>query len=215
MDPIDVIRLWRAVVNAIKRIAQASGATHDAAVDLADALEKLEPELARALAAPRPPSARAVPSLLVAKLLVALARILPAPDNPSPKQWYKWYPDVSANVIDIKRQGDGSAMVSIDGKKLRVPPALADLVSELIVDDGSSSPDDLIPFKPLPVLALKLKKSNGRDGIQALNQLIYRLRRLLGQHGFPPFLVQTNRRAGARLALRRQEPAQAAQSPLA
>jgi hypothetical protein len=214
MDPSDVIRLLRDVRKAITRIAQASGATQDAALDLASLLEELEPELARAIAgATRSAAAHSVLSLAVAKLTVALARILPQPDNPSPKQWQKWHPDVSANVIDIKRQGDGSAMVSIDGRKLAVPPALGDLVSALVVDDGGSSPDDIIPFKPLPDLAVKLQKLKGQPvSAHALNQLIYRLRRHLEQHGFPPFLVQTNRRAGARLALRRQGPALAAQN---
>jgi hypothetical protein len=215
MDPSDVIRLTRDARKAVERIARASGATQDAAVDLATVLEQLEPELARALAgATRSPAATPVMSLLVAKFRVALARILPEPDK-SPKDWHKWHPDVSANVVTIKRQVDGSAMVSIDGRKLVVPPALGDLVAELIVDDGSPSSDDLVPFKPLPDLALKIQNLKGRPfSIHALSEQIYRLRRLLQRHGFPELLVQTARRAGVRLALRRQEPAKEAQGPL-
>jgi hypothetical protein len=209
MDPSDVIRLLRDVKEAIIRIVRASGAIHEAAADLAALVERLESHLAGAVGGvtASPAVGMALP-LALAKIKVALDRILPEPENPSPKQWHTWHPDVSANAILVKRQVDGSAIVSIDGRKLVVPPALGDLVSELIADEGGSSPDDLIPFKPLPDLALKLQKLKGRPvSTHALNQLIYRLRRLLGQHGFPRFLVQTRRGAGVRLALRRQGPA--------
>ena len=216
MDLSGVILILGDLGKATKRIGQAGGAIQEAANELAEVIEKLQRAVARAIAgAPLTAGAAADLSFSLAKLKVELARILRDPENPSPKQWYPWQPDVSATVVDIKRQADGSAIVSIDGKKLAVPPALGDLVSELIVDNGGPSPDDLIPFKPLPDLALKLQKLKGRPfSKHAVNQLIYRLRRLLHQHGFPQALVQTNRRAGVRLALRRRGPEQAAHSPL-
>jgi hypothetical protein len=216
MDPSDVIRLLRDVHEAITRISQRSGALQEAADDLAAVIQDLEPYLARAIAGARgsPGSNSALPPAL-AKLRVALASILREPENHISTQWVKGHPDVTANAIHIKRKADGSAIVSIDGRKLAVPPALGDLVSELIVDDGGFSPDDLIPFKPLPVLALKLEQLKGRPfSIHTLNQQIHRLRRYLQDHDFPQLLVQTNRSAGVRLALRRQGPAEAAPSPL-
>jgi hypothetical protein len=212
MDPIAVTQLFPDILEALMRIGQASGALHDAVNDLAEIIEKLQSDPACASGAASGTSfADAGLPLSLAKLRVALAHILPKPKSPGPTRRGLWYPHVSANVIAVKRQLDGSAIVTIDGKKLAVPPALGDLVSELIVDDGSPSPDDLIPYKRLPDLALKIQQRRGQPlGSRALNQLIYRLRELLDQHDLPRFLVQTNRRIGARLLLRRRLPGEEA-----
>lgn len=205
MDASDIIRLMREVQKAVTRIGQASGAVFDASIDLACLLSDLEPELAKAFGKPLTQVAGSSLSLSVAKLIVALARISPEAQRINQKHWAAWHPDMSVNAVYISRQPDGSAIVTIDGKKIRVPPVLGDLVAELVEDNGAVSPDDLIPFKQLPDLALKLQKLTGRPfSVHGVNQLIYRLRNLLQENGCDRFLVQTNCRYGARIALRRK-----------
>ena len=104
MDPFGVIPVLRATQEAMTRIAQASGAVQDAANDLAELIEKLQLELARALAgAPLAGHAAADLSFSLAKIKAALGRILPEPENPVPRRRQKWQQEVNANVIHIKR----------------------------------------------------------------------------------------------------------------
>jgi hypothetical protein len=213
MDTADVIRLLRDFAKTITRIAQASDAVHEAALDLAGLLEELEPELARAVAAvPWSPGASTALSLFLTKMRAALARVLPEPAIPRARRRYEPEPDVSVKLVEVKRPG-GSAIVIIDGVKLAVPPALGDLVSELIDDGGGVSPDELVPFKRVSDLLLKLQRRRHDRPLKThtLNQQVYSLRDLLHKRGFSRNLVQTRRGAGVRFALKRRGPELAAQ----
>jgi hypothetical protein len=91
MDLSDVIRLLRDVKKAITRIARASGAIHEAAAELAALVERLESPVAGAVGGvTASPAVGMTLPLALAKLKVGLDRILPEPDNPSPKQWHNW-----------------------------------------------------------------------------------------------------------------------------
>ena len=217
MDPLDIIRILRDIKKAITRIGQASGAIQEALDDLAASIDDLERLFDRGMANARHSVApKSLMPLPVAKLILALARILPEPA--SPRQSHRWQEDVSVSTVQLKPHpgGGGSVVVSIDAKKLVVPPALGDLISELIADDGGPSPDDLIPFKTLSNLSAKLEGQRQESRLSrshALNQWIHRLRRLLHEHGFSRHLVQTRRGTGARFALKRRGPGQNGQNP--
>jgi len=107
--------------------------------------------------------------------------------------------------IEIEARPDGSFDVSVDGgKAFGLPPALGDLLSILVIDSGHSE-DDLVGWKTVDEVAILLAKRIGKPVRRhAATQHVYRLRReLFARGGVNPFLVQTNRRLGARFALRR------------
>ena len=108
--------------------------------------------------------------------------------------------------IEIKPRPDGMADVRIDGgKQFTLPPALADLISVLSIDNGLSD-DAFVGWKSIKEVAALLSKQSGKPvGKRAITQNVYRLRKeLFDRGGMNPYLIQTNRRRGIRFALRRK-----------
>jgi hypothetical protein len=116
----------------------------------------------------------------------------------------------------ITRRFDGSADVRVDGGQLfTLPPALADLLA-ILAADRDSDHTGIVGWKPLETIARLIEKKTGRLITKhAVTQQIHRLRQELYERGrVNPWLVQTNRRLGARFALRsRQEAAPPPQNP--
>ena len=111
-----------------------------------------------------------------------------------------------ASSLEIKPRPDGMADVRIDGgKQFTLPPALADLILALSIDNGLTG-DALVGWKSVKEVAAYLSKQSGKPvGKRAITQNVYRLRKeLFDRGGVNPYLVQTNRRRGIRFALRRR-----------
>ena len=113
--------------------------------------------------------------------------------------------ELGARSLDIKVRSDGQADICIDQDgSFTLPPVLADLLYVLSIDSGQSS-DGLIGWKTLDEVAILLKKKEGKKFTRhSVTQNISRLRKALERGGVNQFLVQTNRRRGARFALRRE-----------
>jgi len=114
--------------------------------------------------------------------------------------------DSGATTLEIKLRSDGLSDVRIDaGKKFSLPPALADLLSILSLNGGTSD-DRLVGWKTIDEVAILLgKRSSRRFSRHAVTQSIYRLRReLFNRGGANPYLIQTNRRRGVRFALKQK-----------
>lgn len=108
--------------------------------------------------------------------------------------------------LEIKPRPDGMADIRIDGgKRFTLSPTLADLMTALSIDNGLSD-DSLVGWKPVKEIAEYLSTQSGRPvSKRAITQSVYRLRKeLFDRGGVNPYLVQTNRRRGIRLALRRK-----------
>jgi hypothetical protein len=108
--------------------------------------------------------------------------------------------------LEIKPRPDGMADIRIDGgKRFTLPPALADLMTALSIDNGLSE-DSLVGWKSVKEIAEYLSKQSGKPVTRrAITQSVYRLRKeLFDRGGVNPYLVQTNRRRGIRFALRRK-----------
>jgi hypothetical protein len=108
--------------------------------------------------------------------------------------------------LEIKPRPDGMADIRIDGgKRFTLPPALADLMTVLSIDNGLSE-DSLVGWKSVKEVAEYLGKQSGKPvTTRAITQSVYRLRKeLFDRGGVNPYLVQTNRRRGIRFALRRK-----------
>jgi hypothetical protein len=108
--------------------------------------------------------------------------------------------------LDIKPRPDGMADIRIDGgKRFTLPPALADLLTVLSIDNGLSE-DSLVGWKSVTEIAEYLGKQSGKPVTKrAITQSVYRLRKeLFDRGGVNPYLVQTNRRRGIRFALRKK-----------
>ena len=112
--------------------------------------------------------------------------------------------ETGAGRLEIKPRADGPCEVRVDGgKQFLLPPLLADLLSGLSIE-GAFAGDGLVGWKTLDEVAILLAKKTGRKfGRHTVTQNIYRLRKeMFGRGGVNPYLVQTNRRRGARFALR-------------
>ena len=112
--------------------------------------------------------------------------------------------EAGAGRLEIKPRAGGPCEVRVDGgKQFLLPPLLADLLS-VLSSEGAFGGDGLVGWKTLDEVSILLAKKTGRRlGRHTVTQNIYRLRReLFGRGGVNPFLVQTNRRRGARFALR-------------
>lgn len=113
--------------------------------------------------------------------------------------------EAGAASLLIAPRSDGSADVRIDdGKSFTLSPALADLLSILAADRGEETDRGIVGWKTLDEVGRLLEKKTGRSfTAHAVTQQIYRLRREIFERGRAnPWLVQTNRRAGTRFALR-------------
>jgi hypothetical protein len=107
--------------------------------------------------------------------------------------------------VRLAPRSDGSADVAVDeGASFLLPPTLADLLSILASTRNTDPGDGLVGWKTIDEIARLLEKKSGRSfSVHAVTQQIYRLRReLFERGGINPWLVQTNRRLGARFALR-------------
>jgi len=104
----------------------------------------------------------------------------------------------------ITRLAGGAATVTVEDRpSVRLPAALADLL-EAICSNMSQGDDGLMGYKSLVELALLLeKKRNKRLTPHAITQNIYRLRLVLQTNGNNPYLIQTTRNGGVRLALKK------------
>jgi hypothetical protein len=114
--------------------------------------------------------------------------------------------ETGAATLEIKARADGMCDVRIDaGKPFKLPPMLADLLAILSLDGGASA-DGLVGWKTLDEVAILLAKRSGkRFSRHTVTQSVYRLRReLFNRGGANPYLVQTNRRRGARFALKQR-----------
>jgi hypothetical protein len=112
------------------------------------------------------------------------------------------------NSIAIRPQASGAAAVQIDaGTEFLLPQALSSLLEVLMLDNRHSD-DEFVGWKSLKEIASQLaKRGEVKVTRRALVQRVYRLRRdLFVRGGVSPHLVQTNRRRGARVALKRRPP---------
>jgi hypothetical protein len=112
------------------------------------------------------------------------------------------------NRIDISSHESGALAVRIDaGTEFLLPLALANLLAALKTDNHRSS-DEYVGWKTLgEVTTLLAKMGEKRVSHRALVQRVYRLRRsLFVRGGVSPFLVESNRHQGVRIALRRKPP---------
>lgn len=162
--------------------------------------------------------------LLADRLSLELARIEKALETGSPvqlcvdektagrkdreqlKEQLQRLADSGAALLEIKSRADGLCDVRIDaGKQFKLPPVLADLLAILSLDGGGSD-DGLVRWKTLDEVAILLGKRWGkRFSRHTVTQSVYRLRReLFTRGGANPYLVQTNRRRGARFALKQK-----------
>jgi hypothetical protein len=115
-------------------------------------------------------------------------------------------PQPVAVNLDIKQRADGSAAVSVNfGETFVVPPVLADLL-DILARDTHRGADDLVGWKSLDEVAILLaKRSDRRFTRHAVTQQVYRLRKVMIERGgLDPELIQTNRRHGVRIALKRR-----------
>lgn len=118
----------------------------------------------------------------------------------------RYLAEAGASSLEIRTRPDGMATVRIDGgKQFTLPPALADLITALSIDNGKAD-DAFVGWKSIKEVAEYLTKQTGRPvGKRAITQSLYRLRKeLFDRGGVNPYLVQTNRRRGMRFALRRK-----------
>jgi hypothetical protein len=123
-----------------------------------------------------------------------------------PNKPLRYLAEAGISSLEIKARADGMADVRIDGgKQFTLPPALADLMTALSIDNGLSD-DAFVGWKNLAEIAEYLAGRAGKPvSKRAITQNVYRLRReLFDRGGVNPYLVQTNRRRGIRFALRRK-----------
>jgi len=113
--------------------------------------------------------------------------------------------EASRGVLSVVlvAQPDGSGVARIDGVGIRLPPYVAALLSILMADRGVT-PDHLVGWKSVADIQAALKdRTKQHHSIAAVKELVYRLRRLLEQHGENPDLVQNDPHLGYRFAVRR------------
>jgi hypothetical protein len=113
--------------------------------------------------------------------------------------------EAGVSSIEIRPRADGRTDVRIDqDKELTLSPLLGDLLFVLGIDGGRSD-DPLVAWKTLDEIAILLKKKAARRfSRHSVTQNLFRLRQAFGQAGVNPFLIQTNRLRGARVALKRR-----------
>jgi len=123
-----------------------------------------------------------------------------------PQKSFRYLAESGTSSLEIKARPDGMADIRIDGgKQFTLPPALADLMTALSMDNGLSD-DAFVGWKTVKEIAEYLARQSGRPVTKrAITQNVYRLRKqLFDRGGVNPYLVQTNRRRGVRFALRRK-----------
>ena len=102
-------------------------------------------------------------------------------------------------------RSDGSLLVSLNGKApFPLQPHLGALLLALAEDTGLSR-DEGVGFKTLRDLSVRIGKRTGGRGPspETINKYVCKLRRKLSRAGAHADLIQTNRRLGRRLAIKR------------
>ena len=109
---------------------------------------------------------------------------------------------VGAHSVQFTLLADGSARVQIDGRPgLPLPPSVAALF-QILKGDGGTRTDQMVGWKTVADIKQALHKSTGWSFTdRAVKELVFRLRRKLEAHGELPYLVQSRRKLGYRLAL--------------
>ena len=116
--------------------------------------------------------------------------------------------NVRATEIAIRRRPDDWGLVRVDqADEFLLPPILTDLFAILVAECGPSD-DELVAWQTLGEVAKRMEKKAGRTfSRHAVTQHVHRLRReLFNRGGMSPMLVQTSRRFGVRVAVRRRRP---------
>ena len=105
--------------------------------------------------------------------------------------------------VNVVPHADGSATVQFDGRPGIVLPPLEAAMLEILKADGGIGRDHLVGWKSVVHIQSALKeRTKQQHSKAAIKELVFRLRRLLEFNGENPFLVQSNRRLGYRLAIR-------------
>lgn len=120
------------------------------------------------------------------------------------KKPLRYLAETGASSLEIRARPDGMSDIRIDGgKQFTLPPALADLMTALSIDNGPGD-GGFIGWKTIKEIAGYLSGQSGKPvSKRAVTQNVYRLRKeLFDRGGVNPYLVQTNRRRGLRFALR-------------
>ena len=121
----------------------------------------------------------------------------PAPRTPNPKP-------VVQNCSLVGLAGGATEAMFDNGAKVTLPWALAELVAILSSEEGQS-PDELVPWKSLDRIGELLGKRLGREfDRHAVSQLLWRLRGLFKSAGINQWLIESERKLGARLRLKRR-----------
>lgn len=115
-------------------------------------------------------------------------------------------PSVVVEKVIKERLADGSLRVQLDAwDPVVLPPKLGELLLLLATDNGQSC-DGLVGWWTVLEVAERLR-GKGYRAWQVrkgnVNQLVWRLRSALERAGCPRGVIQTSRRRGVRLALRR------------
>ena len=114
----------------------------------------------------------------------------------------------SLGVADVKiaRDADDWATVVVERSRLRLSPALADLL-EILCEDSGPRIDGLVGWKTTADLVRRLRQRTGKaPKPHAIAVSVSRLRAAMKACGINRFLIQTNRRRGYRFAKRVKEP---------
>jgi len=119
----------------------------------------------------------------------------PAPAGPLP----------AVQNLHLEGMEKKRAVVSFDGgKRVALPPALAELIGILASDDGQS-PDEFVAWKSFDRLSILLEKRLDRPfSHHNVSQLLFRLRKALGGAGLDHRLIASEPPLGARLRLKRR-----------
>jgi hypothetical protein len=109
-----------------------------------------------------------------------------------------------ARSVKITPLTNGAARIQIDGRpEISLPPAVAALLQILKADFGPQT-DQMVGWKTIAdIKQALLKRTGGAFTDRAAKQLVYRLRRKFEEHGENKFLIQSRRKLGYRIALRR------------
>jgi len=122
------------------------------------------------------------------------------PGKPTLPRPSEWIDELEASV-----RADGTVDVVIGKKSFDLQPHLGALFLALAEDTGTSG-DDGVGFKTMADLSLRIGKQTGghAPSRDTLNKYIHKLRHVMAERaGLPDEIIQTNRRLGRRLAVRR------------
>ena len=110
-----------------------------------------------------------------------------------------------AQSLVVKARPDDSADFQIDGgHTFRLSPRPAELLAYLASSEGSTE-DALMPWRSRESIVKWLEKRTGKPmRRQYVNNLVCLLRTAFRKAGLDPDLLQTHKRKGIRLALKRQ-----------